>query len=82
MTNTAHSSSQRLQAVQDKYLGGQSMQDFHANGGNSKEYAQLVFAGAIFGAGEDPADASLGITTSQGLEAALLELEHFEEHQR
>ena len=48
------------------------MAEFVANGGDIEDYAAAVFAGEIFGAGTDPADASVNVwdmdTLAEGLD--------------
>ena len=61
-----------LERLGQLYLGGQSMAEFVANGGDIEDYAAAVFAGEIFGAGTDPADASVNVwdmdTLAEGLD--------------
>lgn len=61
-----------LQAIEERYLG-QSISEFLSSGGNIREYASLVFAGAIF-PNDDPAAPDLGVETEQDLTAALEQL--------
>lgn len=61
-----------LERLGQLYLGGQSMAEFIADGGDVEGYAAAVFAGEIFGAGTDPADASVSVwdmdTLAEGLD--------------
>lgn len=61
----------RLQQIEERYLGGQSLAEFHATGGDIGEYARQVFAGVIFGPDVDPAAPELGIETADDLADAL-----------
>lgn len=58
-----------LQKIEERYLG-QSIEEFLANDGDPREYARLVFAGAIFPY-EDPARPELGVETEADLVEAL-----------
>jgi len=57
-------------AIADRYLGGQSVERFLAEGGDAREYARLVFAGEVF-PHEDPAAPELGVETEADLVEAL-----------
>jgi hypothetical protein len=61
---------ERLARIEAKYLG-QDIEEFLVFGGDAREYARLVFAGQIFGPGEDPRDEGLGIGTEADLVEAL-----------
>lgn len=60
----------RLEQIQDKYLG-QTIGEFLHDGGDPAEYARLVFAREIFGPSEDPRDPELDIETEGDLVEAL-----------
>lgn len=60
----------RLEQIREKYLG-QSIREFVNEGGRPTQYAKLVFSGEIFGPGEDPTDAELGIESEGDLVEAL-----------
>lgn len=62
---------EKLQAIEAQYLGGQSVQEFVANGGDIGEYARQVFAREVFGPDEDPRTPELDINTEDDLVAAL-----------
>lgn len=63
---------ERLQAIEDRYLGGQSAREFFSMGGNAREYAAEVFTpGVIFPPDVDPTDDTLGIGNADDLAHAL-----------
>lgn len=64
----------RLDQITELYLGGQSPREFLENGGDAREYAELVFNGTIFGRHEDPAAPEVGINTVDDLTDALTEI--------
>ena len=61
---------EKLQAVEARYLGGQSVREFLVSGGDIADYAARVFEGEIFGA-DDPRTPELDINTADDLVAAL-----------
>ena len=60
----------RLEKIRELYLG-QPVREFLDNDGNAKEYAELVFSGAIFGPGQEVIDEELGILTADDLAEAI-----------
>lgn len=60
-----------LDAIAERYLGGQSPAEFEANGGDPREYAELVFSGAVW-PGENPAAPDIGIEDVDDLVQALV----------
>lgn len=64
---------ERLQAIEERYLG-QGAAEFAAHNGDAEDYAAQVFAREIFGADVDPIAPDLGIHTSLDLADAIREL--------
>lgn len=60
-----------LDAIAERYLNGQSPAEFEASGGDPREYAELVFSGAVW-PGEDPAAPEIGIEDVDDLVQALV----------
>lgn len=64
----------RNREIEERYLGGQTPTEFLQAGGDEHEYAALVFSGAVFGPGENPAAPDLGVDTADDLAEALAEI--------
>lgn len=58
-----------LNLIVDRYLN-QSLEEFHQEGGNIRDFARQVFAGEVFG-NDNPAAPDLGIETEEDLVNAL-----------